>query len=162
MAKEGGSSGITSTDSGGSLSPYKDPATGHFLPGNRAGGRKPKAVERAYLDAVRNALPPEQVEDIIAKALDIALKQNSWRGLVEVLQLTLAYGAGKPTQRVVSSDGNLEQLLAVLQDSGPLLPGQPATSATSVGVVGMVATSVGQVGEQGSVNCDSVDTETVD
>ena len=98
--------------------------SGKFLPGHRepGSGRKPKAVERAYIDAIRNAVPPEELESLIKEALEAARSTNSWRGLVEVVELVMSYGAGKPTQRIVQSDGNLDALLAALADDTPLLP----------------------------------------
>lgn len=101
---------------------------GQFAAGNSAGGRKPKAVERAYLEAVKKAIPPEEVEQLLADALEMARKTNSWRGIVEVLRIAMDYGAGKPTQKTVTADGNLETLLAALADDTPLLPGGAAHS----------------------------------
>lgn len=97
---------------------------GRFLPGSAqpGAGRKPKAVERLYLDAVRDALPPEEIGRVLTEALELARETRSWRGMVEVVELALSYGAGKPMQKVVTADSNLEQLLAVLQDDTPLLP----------------------------------------
>ena len=98
---------------------------GQFLPGNPGSpGRKPKAVERAYLDAVKEGLPPSEVAALIREALDLARRQNSWRGMAEVLQLALAYGAGKPVNRVQTSDGNLAALLDALGQGQPAA--QPA------------------------------------
>ena len=101
---------------------------GRFLPGSAqpGAGRKPKAVERAYIDAVRNAVPPDELESLIKEALESARSTKSWRGIVEVVELVMAYGAGKPQQKVVTQDGNLDLLLAALQDDGPLLPAAPA------------------------------------
>lgn len=101
---------------------------GRFLPGSAqpGAGRKPKAVEKAYVDAIRNAVPPEELEALIKEALESARSTKSWRGLVEVVELVMAYGAGKPQQKIVQSDGNLDALLAALQDDSPLLPLPPA------------------------------------
>ena len=120
-AKEGGSSQISGIEqgSGGLL---RRPEDGKFAPGNRSGGRKPKAVEKAYLDAVKQALPPEAIADLLEEALELARDTRSWRGMAEIITIALQYGAGKPTQKVVSSDGNLETLLAALADDKPLLP----------------------------------------
>jgi hypothetical protein len=113
------------------------------------GGRKPKAVERAYLDAVRNAIPPEEVETLLADALDAARKQRSWRGVMEVVRLAMEYGAGKPTQKTVSTDGNLETLLAALADDAPLLPPAPGTAPTSARSAGDVGTVTGEIVGEG-------------
>ncbi len=110
--------------SSGSGSTAGRDSSGRFLPGNAqpGAGRKPKAVERAYVDAIRNAVPPEELESLLKEALETARSTKSWRGLVEVVELVMSYGAGKPTQKVITEDGNLDMLLAVLQDDKPLLP----------------------------------------
>lgn len=123
--KEGGSAQISDSEQGGGVTRRGDMVfgpDGKFAPGNRSGGRKPKAVERAYLDAVRDALPPEQISDLLIEALNMARETKSWRGMAEVIGIALAYGAGKPTQKTVTTDGNLEQLLAALASDAPLLP----------------------------------------
>lgn len=123
--KQGGSERITETVSGESPVRADLPShrlNGKFAPGNAAGGRKPKAVEKAYLDAVRDALPPEQIASLLTEALNLARETRSWRGMAEVISIALAYGAGKPTQKTITSDGNLDVLLAALADDAPLLP----------------------------------------
>jgi hypothetical protein len=125
--KEGSSSRIVPSESAGGVREglyIRDPVTGAFMPGTKGPGRKPKQTEKAYLEAVKDAVPPERISQLIADALDIAQRQNSWRGIVEVLQVALQYGAGKPTQRVVQTDGNLEQLLAALAEPDKLTDGQ--------------------------------------
>ena len=92
---------------------------GHALPGP---GRKPRSVEAAYLAAIKDSLPPEEVEAIIREALQLARDTRSWRGLLEVVSFAVSYGAGKPQQKVVTQDGNLDLLLAALADDTPLLP----------------------------------------
>lgn len=119
IGKQGGSSGIVASESGGSPSHL---ANGSFAPGNKLGGRKPKALEHAYLDAMRNALPPERIESLLEDALALAQSSRSWRGIVEVVTLAMAYGAGKPVSKTVHTDGNLAELLAALSDDKPLLP----------------------------------------
>lgn len=121
VEEERGSSRISAPETGGH--PGRQ-ANGQFLPGHTlpGAGRKPKAVERAYLEAIRDALPPEQMQGVIAEALQLARDTRSWRGLLEVVQFAASYGAGKPTQKTVTTDGNLEQLLAALSNDAPLLP----------------------------------------
>lgn len=103
-----------------------------FQPGCAPGpGRPKKAVERAYLDALREALPPDQLQALIVEALELARSTRSWRGMLEIINLAMSYGAGKPVSKVVQSDGNLEALLAALaDDTTPLLPS--ATPAPSL------------------------------
>ena len=99
---------------------------GRLLPGHRSPGpgRPTRAVEKQYLDAIKASLPPDQVEAIISEAIDLARQTRSWRGLLECVAFAVSYGAGKPAQKIVQQDGNLDQLLAYLQDGdpGPLLP----------------------------------------
>ncbi len=133
MSEQGGSTRINDAETG-SLAVRADQPThllnGKFAPGNGLGGRKPKALERAYLDAVRNAVPPEEIEILLGEALTAARNTRSWRGIVEVVNLVMAYGAGKPTQRVVQTDGNLERLLDALRVDAPLLPEASSTLNT--------------------------------
>ena len=152
VAKEGGSSQITENQQGGvsRQGGMVLDANGKFAPGNHSGGRKPKAVEKAYLDALREALPPEEVKNIIAEALAAARKTNSWRGLVEVLALALSYGAGKPVSKTVHTDGNLAELLAALQDDKPLLPASVTVQA-AVGAVARLDVSDGRTVIDGSI-----------
>jgi hypothetical protein len=89
-------------------------------------------VEKAYLDAVRDALPPEEIASLLKEALNLARETRSWRGMAEVIGIALAYGAGKPTQKTVTTDGNLDQLLAVLATDAPLLPPAAGDAAESV------------------------------
>ncbi len=126
VGKEGGSAQIKQNTNGGS--PGRAP-NGQILPGTviPGVGRKPKAVEKAYLDAVRDALPPEEIAALLKEALNLARDTRSWRGMAEVISIALAYGAGKPTQKMVTSDGNLETLLAALASDAPLLPDVIAT-----------------------------------
>ena len=100
----------------------RDAVTGQFAPGHASPGRKPKSTEKAYLDAVKQAMPPEVIADLLAEALQLARDTRSWRGMAEIISIALQYGAGKPTQKTVTTDGNLEALLAVLADDKPLLP----------------------------------------
>ncbi len=123
-----GGSTLFNESSNGSGSTAGRDEHGRFLPGSAqpGAGRKPKAVERAYVDAVKEALPPDEIAHILTEALEMARNTNSWRGMVEVAQLALAYGAGKPMQKIVASDNSLETLLAALaDDTGPLLPAPP-------------------------------------
>lgn len=163
MGERGGSKRIVAGESGGSVVPSPVRADkpshrldGSFAPGNTAGGRKPKAVEKAYLDAVRDALPPDEIASLLKEALDLARDTRSWRGMAEIITIALAYGAGKPTQKTVTTDGNLEQLLAALASDAPLLPA--AAAGVDVANVANVAggdvvdvADVGRGGESGEI-----------
>lgn len=97
---------------------------GRLLPGHHSPGpgRPPRSVEAAYLQAIKDSLPPDEVAATIREALQLARDTRSWRGLLEVVSFAVSYGAGKPLQKVVTADSNLDMLLAVLQDDSPLLP----------------------------------------
>ncbi len=81
-----------------------------FQPGNPGGpGRPKKETERAYLDAVLRALPPEQVVDVLHGLLTDA---KSWRARFSAVELILAYGLGKPVQRTESEgSGVIEEAM---------------------------------------------------
>ena len=92
--------------------------------GNPGGpGRPTKAKELQVLDAIKADWPPERVAEALNQAMTFATETRSWRGILAVCELAMAYTIGRPQQKVQVSDGNLEQLLAYLQDDhGPLLP----------------------------------------
>ena len=128
-AEQGGSVRSSAPTMGGQSGRQAD---GKFLPGHSiAGGRKPKAVEKAYLDAMQAAMPPEKIEQLLGEALDLARSTRSWRGIVEVITLAMSYGAGKPVSKTVHTDGNLAELLAALQDDKPLLPASVTVQAVA-------------------------------
>ena len=136
--KEGGSAQIKQNAMG---SPPGRAPNGQILPGTvvPGAGRKPKAVEKAYLDAVRDALPPEEIASLLKEALNLARDTRSWRGMAEIISIALSYGAGKPTQKTVTTDGNLEQLLAALASDAPLLPAAGDVADVAGDVAGDVA-----------------------
>lgn len=89
---------------------------GRWLPGvsgNPAGGR-PKAQETAYLNAIKLAVPPEQVTEYLRKALDLAVKQNSARGIIAVLEFIRDTTLGTPVRRTVTATTKLESIISWL------------------------------------------------
>ncbi len=107
-------------------------ARGRWLPGQSGNpaGRKSRQYEKDMIDAVRRALTPENIESWINRALELADSQNSARGIVAVLELGLAYGAGKPVQQVVRDTGKTELLQELLSNDAPLLPPEPEPTET--------------------------------
>lgn len=97
---------------------------GHrYQPGNPGGpGRPKKAQELAILDNIKADWPPERVTEALNEAMQMARDTRSWRGILSVLELVLSYGIGRPTQTIVTSNGNLEMLLAALADDEPATP----------------------------------------
>ena len=120
----------TETKNGG----YRD-TKGRFLPGNPAvgAGRKSRQYEKDMINAVKDVLTPENIRHYLTTALDLAVSQQSARGIVAVLTLGMAYGAGKPVQQVTVDNGKTELLEQLLHNDGePLLP-DPASIKTEIG-----------------------------
>jgi hypothetical protein len=81
----------------------RDPNTGRLLPGHPGlpgAGRPAREREKAVLDAIRDAIPPEEIKANLRKALEIAIEQKSARGIIAVLEFAAGYAVGKPVQRV--------------------------------------------------------------
>lgn len=98
---------------------------GRLLPGVRlpGAGRKSRQYEKDMINAVKDVLTPENIKHYLTTALDLAVSQQSARGIVAVLTLGMAYGAGKPVQQVTVDNGKTELLEQLLRNDGePLLP----------------------------------------
>jgi hypothetical protein len=98
---------------------------GHrFQPGNPGGpGRPKKATELAMLDTIKADWPPERISEALNTAMQFAVDTRSWRGVLSTVELVLAYGVGKPTQKVETNNGqDLLALLATIDFDKPLLP----------------------------------------
>lgn len=131
--QDGGEEGV-------SAQPPRD-TLGRFLPGQVAypgANVKRQNVNRlrqaAYVDAMSNALSPDQLVARLEEAYGMAKDTRSWRGMAEVLTIYLEYIVGKPAQRVQVSSltADLASLLQ-LAGNGSLLPEEGAT-VDSVGV----------------------------
>jgi hypothetical protein len=73
---------------------------GRFAKGHSGGpGRPSKAKEIAMLEAIRSTFTPERVAQHLNDAMDIAVRTNSARGIVAVLEFAANYTMGKPVQR---------------------------------------------------------------
>jgi hypothetical protein len=73
---------------------------GRFAKGHAGGpGRPSKAKEIAMLEAIRSTFTPERVAQHLNDAMDIAVRTNSARGIVAVLEFAANYTMGKPVQR---------------------------------------------------------------
>jgi hypothetical protein len=77
--------------------------------GNPA-GRPRKETELAYLDAVKRALTPERVHDLIVELS----ARSEWRAKAFAAELALHYGAGKPVQRIETNNNGLQDILSML------------------------------------------------
>ena len=88
---------------------------GRFLPGvsGNPHGRPSKERERAVLAAVKDALPPEKIAEVIVALVN---DSTSWRARVAGIELHLHYTLGKPVQRTQEVSDAFEEILAQLGD----------------------------------------------
>ena len=81
---------------------------GRFLPGNPGSpGRPKRETEQAILNAISNALSPEEITAAIREALALARAQKSARGIVAIIELCSAYSIGKPVARIETNGSNV-------------------------------------------------------
>ncbi len=95
---------------------------GRYIKGHEpTGGRKSKAVEERYLEAFKAAVKPEDITDIVAKALDQAK-----HGDAEARKFIFGYAIGMPVQRneVSGPDGEPVQM-DILYVLSKLIPPTP-------------------------------------
>ena len=103
-------------------------ANGRFAKGNRVsvgnkGGRPKRSTEDAYLAAIRNALPPGLVQELLTEAVGTWRNKPETRArgeLLKLLTLALGYAVGKPIERVVTKterDANLDRYFSTLADA---------------------------------------------
>jgi hypothetical protein len=88
------------------------------------GPGRPLSSNQAYIDAIKASYPPGTLTDMMQEAYDMAVKTNSWRGMVAVAEFAANYSLGKPVKRVESTgDSSLADLLAGVDTSKPLMSG---------------------------------------
>jgi hypothetical protein len=87
-----------------------------WLPGQSGNpaGRPTKARELAILHAISNAFSPEQIDEHLNRAMEIAIAQNSARSIVAILEFQADRTIGKPVQRIETGDNGLQHILAVI------------------------------------------------
>lgn len=86
---------------------------GRFKPGYSGGpGRPKKAVEDAYLNAILDALPPEELTALIRKLRE----EDGWRPKAFAAELVAHYGLGKPVQRVYTTGFDFGDMVDSLRD----------------------------------------------
>jgi len=93
-------------------------------PGMPNAGRKTKVEELAYLEAMREGMPPDEMSGIwraaIRAAIEHAEKYQSPKYLFKAVELMMLYGYGKPVQAItLEGDSLLESLKALIQDDDP-------------------------------------------
>lgn len=89
--------------------------------GRRANGHPTdvqKQYEARYLAALNQVIPPERLGALVNETIAFAQETHSWRGMLAVLKLTLAYGIGRPTQRISVSTVDYTELLRYLKSEG--------------------------------------------
>ena len=104
------------------MNPLVHDEKGRFIPGNRAGGgRKPKQVEREYIDALRSVCTPDSLKEYVQRAMKLAEEIRSPKAMINAATFVAEYTIGKPKQQIEVTSG--ADLLALLeQDDTPLIP----------------------------------------
>jgi hypothetical protein len=109
---------------------------GRLLPGHSVkGGRKPSEMSVMLLRAISGVYSPEEVVEYLRIAMDIAIKNNSSKGIMQVLEFQAAYGIGRPTIRIEKVEGDpiqaaldeLRRIHAEKQTTYTVIEAQPET-----------------------------------
>ncbi len=96
--------------------------TGRFQPGNKLGGRMPKAYETGIVEALKQRYPVEELINRIEEAWQLAKSQKSSRSMIAIIELIAERQFGKPVQTTQSPHGISDALALILSDTTPLLP----------------------------------------
>nr|AGC72347.1 hypothetical protein [uncultured bacterium A1Q1_fos_2004] len=65
------------------------------------------------LDTIKATMPPEKIEAIMLRALELAEETKSWRGYLAVLEFAASYALGKPTPRPeAEKENHIDVILA--------------------------------------------------
>ena len=78
-------------------------------------GRPPKLIEEAYVRAVVDAFTPEEVMEHLRWCVEQGKRQSSTKIVLASIELIVAYAAGKPVQRVVSTTSGLADIVEALK-----------------------------------------------
>lgn len=78
-------------------------------------GRGPKLIEEAYVRAVVEAFTPEEVMEHLRWCVEQGKRQSSTKVVLASIELIVAYAAGKPVQRVVSTTNGLADIVEALK-----------------------------------------------
>ncbi len=88
-----------------------------FKPGHKGGpGRPKRKQEEAFIDAAADVFSPAEYTFYLRKALEIALDNNSTRGIILVLNHIRDTAFGRPQQRVRKDVNNFHHLVQTLLD----------------------------------------------
>lgn len=98
-------------------------AKGHILPGSP---RPPRDSSPKYGKILRKELKgtytPARVIAMIEATWESAVRRDSPKSMVAVIELIVAYTMGKPAQRIELDNDGLSALGDILRASAPLLP----------------------------------------
>lgn len=101
----------------GVIVPIKRLENGQFAPGGPGGpGRKRKDAEREVIDAIANAIHPQEIADAIL----FLVYHPSWRAKEAGVKLYVANMVGTPAQRKPESDEVYVTLLEKLRENARL------------------------------------------
>lgn len=103
----------------------RDPKTGRFVKGNRfrppvtpGAGRPRKLDSKVMLEAIHDAFTPEEITQLLRRAVEIAEKNDDAKGVLEVARLVLAYAIGKPVQRSIKAMIEPEEFAQLFMNNG--------------------------------------------
>lgn len=98
---------------------------GRLLPGHSIkGGRKRSEISQAILDAIVGAFTPEEIQNNLREAFEVAKRQGSAKGMIMAMTPTMEYGPGKPVIRIERTEGDpisaaLEELRRIHEAKQP-------------------------------------------
>lgn len=118
---------------GGSASPAGGtlpPATvtgrrpdGRFAKGNKIrphnpGGGRPKKIDSTpILMAIADEFDPAEVRAMLRQAWAVAVKNDEWKGMLEVIRFVASYAIGKPVQRSIKAEMNMDDFINLFKGS---------------------------------------------
>jgi hypothetical protein len=103
----------------------RDPATGRFVKGNPirpinpSGGRPKKLDSKKMLEAIHDEFQPHEIGAMLRQAHQIAVKNDDWKGVLEVARLIAAYAIGKPVQRSIKATIEPEDFAKFFKGESP-------------------------------------------
>lgn len=88
-------------------------------PGPTAGAGRPRKLDAIeVLESIVNTFTPDEVSDMLILARNIAVKNEDWKGVLEVARFVAAYAIGKPVTRAITVGGDLEDFRKLFQPRG--------------------------------------------
>lgn len=63
------------------------------------------------------AYTPEELVEMLHDTYEMAVENNDWKGMFQVIQLVLNYGIGKPVQRTLKATIDPDEIRAFFQRS---------------------------------------------